>query len=133
MNPHLLLDTHIVVRWLYEPRRLSREQCRILDDVDRHRECVGVSAMSLLELAFLNEGKQRLSFRLEKVFYELDTNPVFRIIPLTTDIAYEMAAMGNALRDPGDRVIVATARVHRLRLLTADQRIIESDLVPVVE
>jgi PIN domain nuclease of toxin-antitoxin system len=89
--------------------------------------------MSLLELAFLNEGKQRLSFRLEKVFYELDTNPAFRIIPLTTDIAYEMAAMGNALRDPGDRVIVATARVHRLRLLTADQRIIESDLVPVVE
>jgi PIN domain nuclease of toxin-antitoxin system len=73
------------------------------------------------------------SVRLEKVFYELDTNPAFRIIPLTTDIAYEMAAMGNALRDPGDRVIVATARVHRLRLLTADQRIIESDLVPVVE
>jgi len=89
--------------------------------------------MSLLELAFLNEGKQRLSFRLEKVFYELDTNPVFRIIPLTTDIAYEMAAMGNALRDPGDRVIVATARIHRLRLVTADQRIIESDLVPVIE
>jgi PIN domain nuclease of toxin-antitoxin system len=89
--------------------------------------------MSLLELAFLNEGKQRLSFRLEKEYYELDTNPAFRIIPLTTDIAYEMAAMGNALRDPGDRVIVATARVHRLRLLTADQRIIESDLVPVVE
>jgi PIN domain nuclease of toxin-antitoxin system len=89
--------------------------------------------MSLLELAFLNEGKQRLSFRLEKVFYELDTNPVFRIIPLTTDIAYEMAAMGDALRDPSDRAIVATARVHRLRLLTADQRIIESALVPVIE
>jgi PIN domain nuclease of toxin-antitoxin system len=89
--------------------------------------------MSLLELAFLNEGKQRLSFRLEKVFYELDTNPVFRIIPLTTDGALEMVALGESLRDPGDRVIVATARVHRLRLLTADQRIIESNLVPVIE
>lgn len=89
--------------------------------------------MSLLELAFLNEGKQRLSFRLEKVFHELDTNPVFRIIPLTTDVAYEMVALGDSLRDPGDRAIVATARIHRLRLLTADQRIIESDLVPVIE
>ena len=133
MNPRFLLDTHIVVRWLYESKKLSREQCRVLDDVERHRECVGVSAMSLLELAFLNEGKQRLSFRLEKVFYELDTNPVFRIIPLTTDGALEMVALGESLRDPGDRVIVATARVHRLRLLTADQRIIESNLVPVIE
>jgi PIN domain nuclease of toxin-antitoxin system len=82
--------------------------------------------MSLLELAFLNEGKQRLNFRLEEVFRALDTNPAFRIIPLTTEIAFEVAALGDALRDPGDRVIVATARVHRLRLLTADQRIIES-------
>ena len=38
--------------------------------------------------------------------------------------------MGDSLRDPGDRVIVATARVHHLRLLTADERIIESNLVP---
>ena len=32
-----------------------------------------------------------------------------------------------------DRVIVATARIHRLRLLTSDQRIVQSDLVQVVE
>jgi PIN domain nuclease of toxin-antitoxin system len=44
-----------------------------------------------------------------------------------------MAALGDALRDPADRAIVATARVHRLRLLTADQRIIDSDLVAVIE
>jgi PIN domain nuclease of toxin-antitoxin system len=36
------------------------------------------------------------------------------------------------LRDPADRVIVATARVHGLRLLTSDQRILESHLVSTV-
>jgi PIN domain nuclease of toxin-antitoxin system len=70
---------------------------------------------------------------MDELFHELDTNPAFRIIPLTTEVAHEVAAMGDALRDPGDRVIVATARVHRLRLLTADQRIIESALVPVID
>jgi PIN domain nuclease of toxin-antitoxin system len=133
LNPRLLLDTHIVVRWLYESKKLSREQCRVLDDVERRGECVGISAMSLLEIALLQEGRQRLNVRLDQVFHELDTNPAFRIIPLTTDVALEMAALGDALRDPGDRVIVATARIHRLRLLTADQRIIQSDLVPVIE
>lgn len=36
------------------------------------------------------------------------------------------------LRDPADRAIVATARVHRLKLITSDQRIIASGLVPVI-
>jgi len=89
--------------------------------------------MSLLELPFLNEGKQRLNLGPEQVFHALDTNPAFRIIPLTTEVAHEVADMGGSLRDPGDRVIVATARVHRLRLLTADQRIIHSALVTVIE
>ena len=117
----------------YQPKKLSREQCRVLDEAERRGECVGISAISSLEIALLNEGRQRLSVSLDQVFRELDTNPAFRIFPLTTDVAREMAALGDSLRDPGDRVIVATARVHRLRLLTADQRIIESGLVPVIE
>jgi len=41
--------------------------------------------------------------------------------------------MGDSLRDAEHRVIVATARVHGLRLVTSGQRIIESGLVPVLE
>ncbi len=41
--------------------------------------------------------------------------------------------MGPSLRDPADRAIVATARMHRLVLVTSDQRIIESKLVTTVE
>jgi PIN domain nuclease of toxin-antitoxin system len=134
LNPRFLLDTHIVVRWLSEPKKLSREQYRVIDDLERRGECVGVSAFSLIEIVLLSEGrKQIVSGRLEELFHQLDTNPVFRVIPLTTDIGREMGALGDALRDPADRAIVATARVHRLRLLTADQRIIDSDLVAVIE
>jgi PIN domain nuclease of toxin-antitoxin system len=133
LNPRFLLDTHIVVRWFSDPKRLSREQRRVLEDAVRCGDCVGVSAISLLEIAVLAPGLKRIASGLNELFHELDANPWFRIIPLTTDIAYEVAAMGDSLRDPADRAIVATARVHRLRLLTADQRIIESDLVPVIE
>jgi PIN domain nuclease of toxin-antitoxin system len=122
-----------VIRWISDSKKLSRSQCRVLDDAEGRGECVGVSAFSLIEIVLLAEGRKRLGAGVNELFHELDTNPAFRIIPLTTDVALEMAALGEALRDPGDRVIVATARVHRLRLLTADQRIIESDLVPVIE
>jgi PIN domain nuclease of toxin-antitoxin system len=133
LNPRFLLDTHIVIRWLSDPKKLSREQLLVIDSAERRGECVGVSAFSMIEIVLLAEGRQRINVRLDELFHALDANPVFRVIPLTTDIGREMGALGDSLRDPGDRIIVATARVHHLRLLTADQRIIDSDLVPVIE
>jgi len=133
LTAQLLLDTHIVLWWIYEPKKLSRDQTRMLDNVVRNGECVGLSAMTLLEIATMNEAKQRLTFRLDDAFQVLDTNPAFQIFPITTEIAREVAAMGDALRDPGDRVIVATARVLRLKLVTSDERIIASRLVPIIE
>jgi PIN domain nuclease of toxin-antitoxin system len=129
--PRLLLDTHVAVRWLIEAKRLSREQVRVLERAVRHTEPVALSCISLLEIAVLtSEGKLKLP--LNDFFEELHANPLFRILPLTYEIASEVASLGNSLRDPADRVIVATARVHRLRLVTSDQRITESKLVPVV-
>ena len=90
--------------------------------------------MSLLELAILsNQGRLKLKTTLEELFEDLQANPIFRILPLTYEIAQEVASMGSALKDPADRAIVATARVHRLRLLSSDQRIIESKLVSVID
>ena len=132
MLPHLLLDTHILIRWLSDLRRLSREQSRVLDAAVRRAEPIGLSAMSLLEIAMLtNLGKLKLKTTLENFFGELEANPALRVFPLTYEVAVEAAPFSN-LRDPADRAIVATARVHRLRLVTSDDRIIESQLVPVI-
>jgi PIN domain nuclease of toxin-antitoxin system len=134
LSPSLLLDTHIVVRWLLEPKRLSREQLRELEAAVRRGEPVALSAASLVEIAVLASGeKPRLNIRLELFLEDLRNNPVFHLLPLTYEIAAEVAAIGGGLRDPADRTIVATARVHRLRLVTSDQRIVASKLVAVVE
>jgi PIN domain nuclease of toxin-antitoxin system len=133
LTPRVLLDTHILVRWLADPKRLSRGQTRILDEVVRRRETVGISAITLLEVALLSsDGRLRMKLTADEVFNELEASPVFRILPLTVDVAKELSSL-SALRDPADRVIVATARVHGLRLLTSDQRIIESNAISAVE
>ena len=90
-----------------------------------------MSCISLLEIALLaSQGKVKL--RLDEFFESLQGNPLFRILPLTYEIALEVSSLGSVLRDPADRVIVATARIHRHRLLTSDQRIVESRLVSTV-
>jgi PIN domain nuclease of toxin-antitoxin system len=69
----------------------------------------------------------------QELFGALGTGTGFHIVPIDIEIAAEVAAMGGSLRDPADWAIVATARVHRLRLVTSDRRIVESKLAPVVE
>ena len=95
---------------------------------------MGISAITLLEIAILSrDGPLRMKLSMDDVFAELEASPVFRILPLTIEIAKEVFALGAALRDPADRVIVATARVYGMRLLTSDRRIIESNIVSAVE
>ncbi len=100
----------------------------------RRGEPLGISAISLLEIAILlGERTARSNVPAGELLSELESNPAFQIMPLSVEIAAEVAALGGSLRDPADRAIVATARVRNLRLITSDRRIIDSMLVPVVE
>jgi PIN domain nuclease of toxin-antitoxin system len=131
--PRLLLDIHVAIRWVSDSQKLSRQQAHVLDEAVRRAEPVALCPVSLLEMGVLTgQGRLRLKISLDQAFEELQANPNLRVLPLTYEIATEVALMGTTLRDPADRAIVATARVHRLRLVTSDQRIIESKLVPVV-
>jgi PIN domain nuclease of toxin-antitoxin system len=133
LRPRLLLDTHVIVRWLFEQKKLSREQTRALEGAVRQGEPLALSAVTLTEIALLvGEGHLELSARLKEFFSDLAANPIFRLLPLTYEIATDFALLA-VLKDPADRVIAATARVHRLDLVTSDTRIIKSNLVPVIE
>jgi PIN domain nuclease of toxin-antitoxin system len=113
---------------------LSRQQAQAVEAAVSRTQTVGLCAMSLLEIAVLSsQGRLKLKTSLDLLFEDLRTNSVFQILPITYEIATEVASMGTTLKDPADRAIVATARVHRLRLVTSDQRIIESKLVSVID
>ena len=134
MTPRFLLDTHVLVLWLAEPKKLSQDQLRSLRAAVRRGELLALSAITLLEIAVLfGEGGSRLRIPVRDLFAALDPDSGFSVVPFDAEIAAEVAVLGDALRDPADRAIVATARVRRLRLVTSDQRIIASNLVPVVE
>ena len=133
MNPRFLLDTHVLLRWLFESRKLSREQSRCLDRLSRTSQMVGLSAISLLEIATLtNDRHLEVKTGITGLFAELQASPLIRILPLSFDIALEAGAL-RVLRDPADRAIVATARVHGMQLLTSDERIVRSGLARVID
>jgi len=132
LNPRFLADTHIVIRWLTEAKRLSRDQFRIFKEAERRGEPVGISAISVLEIAALTSSR-KLELPAREFLEDLEANPLFQLVPVTYEIAFEGALLLYPFRDPFDRAIVATARVHNLRLITSDQHILNLGLVPTVE
>jgi len=133
LQPRLLLDTHILVRWLIDAKKLTKEQSRVLEAAVKRTEPVGYSAITLLEIAILvDDGQIKLKSSLEDFFDSIQSHPALRVFPLTHEIAADVKMLG-VLRTPADRTIAATARVHRLTLLTSDQRIADSKLVKVID
>ena len=134
MTPDFLLDTHVVVRWLIEPKKLSKEQTRALRTAFHRQHTLALSAITLLEIAALSvSGKVQTKGDPNELLNRIEASPTFFILPITFEIATEFASLAHHLHDPADRAIVATARVHRLRLLTSDQRIIAARFVATIE
>ena len=127
----LLLDTHVLLWWMLDEakRHLSHEQVALLERAEKHG--VFVSAITFWEIAKLVELK-RISLRtpVEVIFQDLEADPGVEILPLTPSIALESTRLA-LHRDPADQIIVATARVHDLRLVTVDDRIRSSGLANV--
>jgi PIN domain nuclease of toxin-antitoxin system len=128
-----LLDTHVVIWWLTDDRKLSRGHAKLLERSERSGTAIGLSAISLWEIAKLVERERiDLTQSVDDSLDQLETSAFVSILPLTGRVAVESTRLGARFHsDPIDQLIVATARCHGLTLLTADERIIESGVVAV--
>jgi PIN domain nuclease of toxin-antitoxin system len=130
----LLLDTHILIWWLMDEPRLNRAQVQAIDRANAAGERLGVSAISFWEIAkLIQRGRLKLPRSLDQLFDEIESHPDVQLLPLTSRISIESTRLGGGFHpDPADQIIAATARVHGMRLVTADERIRDSGVVALV-
>jgi len=80
-----------------------------------------------------HRGRLELSIPWDMWLEEISGYPVLEILPPTPMIAAESVRLGRDFpRDPADQIIVATARCHGLRLMTADEQIRGWGKIPLV-
>ena len=122
-----LLDTHAWVWWILEDRRLDRAGAERLDALGVD-ERPYLADISLWEVAMLVE-KHRLELPVPlPEWLEHASHPrSVRVVPISAAIAAEAHAV-RVLRDPADRLIVASSRVLGVPLFTYDRRIMQSKL-----
>ena len=121
----ILLDTHIWVWWVDNSQHLTDRRWHILQD--NVNSGLGISVISCWEVAKLVEYERlELSCPLEEWMEQAVAYPGMQLLELTPQIAIESTKLpGSFHRDPADQIIVATARVYDISLLTADSRILQ--------
>lgn len=124
-----LLDTHVLIWWLNDRKRLSSAQREVVGSVHPEMPLL-VSDISLWEVATLHSlGRIRLSIPLREWLDKAAAPPLVQRHGISPAIAAEVAALPESFhRDPADRILVATARVLGATLLTQDRRIVDAAL-----
>lgn len=125
-----LLDTHVwIQRALDEPLPPLVNQA-----LTEHADQLALADISLWEVAKLVElGRLELSVSLSE-FFHLTLTAELTILPVSPAIAERVATLeaSGFHQDPADQLIVATALMHKLRLISDDSRIRPWGKVPLL-
>lgn len=116
----IILDTHIWIWWVQGDARLPINAFDILDR--QNPEEIGVSIISCWEAAMLHaRGKLSLPCILDDWMTRALAFPGVNLLNLSPVIVMEACRLpGDFHRDPADRLLVATARLLNVTLLTVD-------------
>jgi PIN domain nuclease of toxin-antitoxin system len=119
-----MIDTHMWIWWVSDRGRLQRAHRQILNGSS---VSLALSVISCWEVAKLAEyGRLQFDRPLAQWISFALALPNLELLPLTSEIAVASTQLpGSFHRDPADQIIVATARVHQIPLLTEDTRIID--------
>jgi PIN domain nuclease of toxin-antitoxin system len=89
----------------------------------RRESGLAISDKSLWELAMLFRGGKVVVTTSVQAFLE-EVEDLFEVLPVTSSIAVQAVNLSARFpRDPADRIIAATAIVHRAGLVTRDKLI----------
>ena len=119
-----LLDTHTWIWWNMHPEKLSAKVQTLLSTPENCEEIL-LSAISPWEFSKLLE-KERIGISCspEEWISEALTMPKLRLVPLTPTISYRSTSLPQPFHDdPGDQIIVASAREENATILTKDKLI----------
>jgi PIN domain nuclease of toxin-antitoxin system len=124
-DPRLLLDTHVWVHYINATPGLRIETIRAIDTA-RISGSVFVSVISIWEIALLVRLRRlALHTSVSQWADQALALPGVSLLSFTPQIAIDSVDLPDPMhKDPSDRILVASARVERLTLITRDRDIL---------
>lgn len=116
----ILLDTHALLWWALDPDKLSSVAVKTLEGMERNGGFA--SSVSIWELGIkVQRGQLDLGLSIEEFARRLGENATVELVPVDTTVWLRTLSLEWAHRDPADRIIVATALIKGVPVLTKDR------------
>ncbi len=122
----IVLDTHVWVWWLSDPKKLTARARRAVADAALDR-AVYISSISTWEIALL-VSKDRLRFTMDAHDWiaRSEALPFLHFVAVDNAIAVRSVRLPEPFhKDPADRIIVATALSMGVPIVSSDRKILK--------
>jgi PIN domain nuclease of toxin-antitoxin system len=123
---NLFLDTHVLLWWLDDNSRLSKQAKNYIADVDN---IIFVSAVVIWEIR-IKEALGKLEIAPD--FFNIVKQQGFEILSITAQHANKVGDIPMHHRDPFDRMLIAQAIEESLTIVTHD-RAFKAYEIPLIE
>ncbi len=120
----IVLDTHAWVWFVDDPRQLS-EPAHKATEAARAAGSIVISSISSWEVAMLAaSGRLKLTIDVRDWIAKCEALPFFSFVPVDNTIFVRSVLLPGPLHaDPADRVIMATALIRDIPIVTKDRKI----------
>jgi PIN domain nuclease of toxin-antitoxin system len=128
----ILLDTHVWWWALNEPGKLSDKAHKIIRKTPPDQRAI--ASISMWEFAMMvSNGKVEIRIPPNQWLDHAVNQTGLEVFDLSPKVASESCNLpGEFHKDPADRIIVATARINNLTLITKDKKIIKYPYVKAI-
>lgn len=120
----IVLDTHAWVWFVNDPRQLSAPARRAAEEA-MSRDAIYISSISAWEVALLAaSGRIELKISVQDWIAASEALPFFNFVPVDNAVFIRSVLLPGPLHsDPADRVIIATAIMKGMPVVTKDEKI----------
>ena len=117
----VLLDTHVFIWLVSDQRKLPS---KTLDFIMKDKSGIAISTISAFEIAILHK-RNRLALPLPPTQYldEAIKHHQVHEIPVTRPVLLGAAGLPDIHNDPFDRIIIATALLEKIPLISKDRNV----------
>ena len=113
-----LLDTHALIWYFENEGNLSRKAEDLIDDP---ANSIYVSAATLWEIT-IKVGLGKLDVNFDLLLAQVEQASFF-IVQMKNSYLQELIGMPQIHKDPFDRLLIATAKIEKMILITTDENI----------
>lgn len=120
-----ICDTHILIFWQDDPKRLSKKATAALEKALLSKELACLD-ISFWEIAMLCKARRlRNDISATQYMNDIVLTMSLNVLPITAEIATSSQQDIFVHKDPADRLIASAAIVHKAPLISADTKLVD--------